>query len=734
MRCRRFLAAGPIRFALVAATLPWLIGAGGSPRIAGQVGGPIVELCLVAPPANDFGLPERLVVDPSAEPCERPIAWDAEGRFVLTGAKGKILRARFENVGSFSTGILGNESELPRLAPESPGTYDVAVADMAGRAVIGARVFIDTTTTPLPPWRPDRRSALTDSTGRARLPYWQGERLEVSVAARYALAWQSKPDVIPDVRVFLAQVTPQRPRVVQVLTGTVQPRSGVAVSWKGVPLGVTDSQGRVEVNVEPDAELHLFDSEGGGWWLPAAAWQERKAIETLVGGRRIATGRVFDAAGRPAPSARVRLFGKAGAIAEKVAGEDGSYTFGPLAEESYDLRASLPGAADALAKLSFGAEHSGRVAAPDLMLGLDGAMLGGIVLGADGAPLSGAGVRVLRGHLDGRAAAPPVLAPDALTRDDGSYLVGGLKPGERVALEFRASGHLPALLPELVADGTTNLDVHLEAATALEVAIVDPDGAAVGGTRIELASDENAPQRITRSLEAGADGRALFDELPPGIYEIDLRTTGYIRQQLRIGLEPGARRLAIELAAGATLAGQFRDEMGMPIAGAFVSLRDPQATTHIVASAQTDGEGRFHVAGIPLGSWRLEAAAPRRPPLIDTFEAERLEDYQRDLALPPGEILRGVVLDAGMAPVAGAQVTIVETWQGVDSADNPHDFVRALAVTSTDGAGAFGFEKLARRHYKLSVRAPGGGAATQAVEAGGAEPFVQIVLAEPRIQ
>lgn len=735
MRCRSRVPARHVRPLLLAGLLPLLIGAAGPPvRIAGEVGGPVAELCLAPAPAHDFGA-ARPIADPPAGDCAQPIPWDAQGRFAVAAQPGQMVQARFDGVGSFSAGPLAAGAELPRLAPRPPSPFEVAVADLAGRPVIGARVFVDATTSPLPPWRADRRSALTDSTGRVRLPVWEGEKLEISVVARYSIAWQSKPDFVPDGRVFLAQVIPQRPRTVQVLSALAQPQAGTAVFWNGLPLGLTDAQGRLEVTVSPAADLYLYDRRNGGWWLPAAAWQERKTIETVAGGRLIAAGRVFDPEGRPARGARVQLQnGRGQAAAEATTGEDGFFRFGALAAAEYRLRASLPGFADALAEMHLGAECSGRVAAPDLLLGLGQEALGGRVIDRDGAPVAGAEIRVLRELREPAPGSPPGGTPDAHSGNDGFYLVGGIKPGEQVALEFRAPGLLPQLLPGIVADGARDLDVALEPAAALEVEVVDPGGMAVAGATLDLTAGEDAPQPLSRSLSSGADGKVFFAELPVGGYEIELKAPGFIRGHLRLRLEAGVQQLPVELETGATLAGTFRDEMGNPIEGAFVSLRDPRAPTRVLASAQTDAEGRFHVAGIPQGSWRLEAAAPRRPPLIDVFEAARLEDYERDLDLPPGEAVRGVVLDAGLAPVAGAQVTILETSQGVDGANNPHGYVRALAVTSTDAAGAFLFERLARRRYSLAVRGPGGAAATQSIEAGGAEPFVEIVLMTPRIQ
>jgi len=115
-------------------------------------------------------------------------------------------------------------------------------------------------------------------------------------------------------------------------------------------------------------------------------------------------GRVLDPSGAALPGAQVELLNDRSAVIGKaVTGADGSFAFGPLAEATYQLRASLPGFSSrtVLTGVTAGAESvqdvqlssagvaesvSVTASTPRRERGVPGGVVGGIVGGLPGAP------------------------------------------------------------------------------------------------------------------------------------------------------------------------------------------------------------------------------------------------------------------------------------------------------------------------------------------------------------
>lgn len=159
---------------------------------------------------------------------------------------------------------------------------------------------------------------------------------------------------------------------------------------------------------------------------------------------------------------------------------------------------------------------------------------------------------------------------------------------------------------------------------------------------------------------------------------------------------------------GLTLRGRVLDEAGKPLAGATITAKGDDDEDNV--GAETDARGEFTLAGLPPGSLELLVDAWREGGFLigeqnvelDTEDITDLEistefhTHDEDEEGPAGDCevpapwpeLRGVVVDAGGAPVANAAVV---RYQG----ERPSEALAAIgswygaAPVLTDERGAF---------------------------------------------
>lgn len=130
------------------------------------------------------------------------------------------------------------------------------------------------------------------------------------------------------------------------------------------------------------------------------------------------------------------------------------------------------------------------------------------------------------------------------------------------------------------------------------------------------------------TVDSGADGKFLFEDIEPGLYSLSITRAGYVPQpgyrsknaSPAIQLDPGQQKkdVVIRLTPGATIAGRVLDQDGDLRAGsAEVQLQRhirTQSRTKVsyVDSAGPNAEGGFVFAGLAAGRYYL-VAHPRGP-------------------------------------------------------------------------------------------------------------------------
>lgn len=190
---------------------------------------------------------------------------------------------------------------------------------------------------------------------------------------------------------------------------------------------------------------------------------------------------------------------------------------------------------------------------------------------------------------------------------------------------------------------------------------VQVDGVARPNAEVSLA-DGSRPTLATAITDR--EGVARFEQLQPGAYEVWARSDGMVSNLARIGELATQPEVALALVPGSTVKGQLVADAQAPSSGTVTLV--PIDVDHAVRVAQVDGTGKFTVAGLPFGKWRVEGAASGHV---------QAEEQILDASKPISEIavrmqrtgaVTGIVVDGNGAPVANA--TIVLRRQGAGMA------------------------------------------------------------------
>jgi hypothetical protein len=282
--------------------------------------------------------------------------------------------------------------------------------------------------------------------------------------------------------------------------------------------------------------------------------------------------------------------------------------------------------------------------------------IAGWIVDDAGAPI--AGVRVTR--LDESGVIPEIAVSDPT----GAFrLAPSSAPGHLLML---AAPHVfPAELSRRAGDPASRIllvrRVHLEAR-------VIADGAPVAGAEVQL-SDGSGPAIATVTTDR--DGIARFRDLVPGPYELWARRDAKISPLVRIADAADARDLALALEPAGTVRGQVTAEGPLP-AGGTVQLT-PLDLDHAARSSTLDAQGRFTIAGLPRGRWRVELSVPDH-----VADGERVLDAKGpsdELALRVARAgsVTGSVVDPAGEPVAGATIVLRQQGAGAPAVRPVHD-------------------------------------------------------------
>lgn len=312
-----------------------------------------------------------------------------------------------------------------------------------------------------------------------------------------------------------------------------------------------------------------------------------------------------------------------------------------------------------------------------------------------GAPVAGASVFAERA-----GGLTPVTA-EALTDSSGAYRLVGLEPG---SYSLRAVTDDAAGAPQTpvnlgLDEQRGGLDIPLTPALRITGQIRGGDAPCRSGSLALI--DESRGPRL--SFPTGPEGQVDARGLLPGEYQLVATCTGFLpgeatRVRLldgplldqRWSLQPGLALRGRVLAADGTPATRLHVH-----AAAEPDPARPRQLSH--AEAEPDADGRFALAGLVPGAYRVtvsayheDARAVPQEPLSVVLAADSPE---LTLTLPATGELRGVLRDAGGHGIDRAMVMLA------GSGDAQH-------VLAADD-GSFVFPAVAARDYQLIARRNG---------------------------
>jgi hypothetical protein len=171
------------------------------------------------------------------------------------------------------------------------------------------------------------------------------------------------------------------------------------------------------------------------------------------------------------------------------------------------------------------------------------------------------------------------------------------------------------------------------------------------------------------------EGRVRFRDLMPGPYELWARRDDEVSPLVRVGdASAHTDDVALALEPAGSITGKLVGDG--PLTGATLQLV-PLDVDHAVRVATIAPDGKFEVAGVPRGKWRVEARAPGYVDSTDQVIGATGDHTDAIVRLVHAGTVTGTVTDVAGVPVANA--TIVLRQQGTAAQTHSLDEPRISA-------------------------------------------------------
>ena len=354
----------------------------------------------------------------------------------------------------------------------------------------------------------------------------------------------------------------------------------------------------------------------GRWWArrrrprPGPAARSRRAAagcarqSAAAAGTASVSGTVVVAGtGQPARRARVTLNAtEGGGSRTATTDEEGRYAFDQLAAGRYNVSASKSGHVG----VTYGQARPGRPGTPiqltegqkfaaNLQLPR-GSVITGTVVDEYGEATAGTQVRVLRYAMQGGRRTLQ-QSGNGTTDDRGIYRVYGLQPGD----------YIVSAVPRNAGPSVDVARLQTELAAVRErIAAVAPNAADVRA----LATRAGMLQGQLPQAEEQATGYA------PVYFPGTVSATQAGTIALNLGEERASVDFQLVRVALAHIEGTVVNSTGQAIDNVLLTLTDaaPSVPGAITMGARADADGRFRLANVPPGSYRLTARAAASQP------------------------------------------------------------------------------------------------------------------------
>lgn len=658
-------------------------------------------------------------------------------------------------------GRAGHVDDLARGARArrvDPRTLDRAtiagrVTDRAKRPIAGATVCADG-------WSRDAPGDVFERPTCVRADARGSYQIDGLLAASYAVSAAARPyrpgayevPGKPDVHTFALAAGETRTGVDLVLdeggveiTGTVADISGGPVAHAQVRASAGRWGGQLGPPVETDDEgrFSLWTRPGGvrvssaadGYAAASEYGQAPGTFELLLTPESSLTGVVVDArTGAPIEGARVAVQGAGFGIDRHADRSD--------AQGRFRVHGLTPGRYVAEATIEHGygrTEGSTRVGLGQHVEGIvvrvhPAARIQGKVV------IAGASPKVCEdGHAFFHDDAKDLWVP-GLTDPDGTITADGVMPGTySVRAGCRGYANVePRLAPVVVADqDVLGLEWKVEPGATIEGRVLNKRGEPIADVELRARSTGGGARDPMQwaSATSDRDGHYELRGLRAGSYRIDPETSKAVGPRDGFTIDaPAGKAIARDLVLddGGTITGVVVDDRGAPVAGVKVDAQaiDAGFSFRWGGGAKTDATGRFTLAGLRPGAYRVLATrgrfeALRKPGTTDddphpgeraTVRAGATTEVRLVVEAQTGTIT-GSVVDAAGQPVPDAYVSAARES---DAAGARRSSVSATrdefgwgddkpALTSVDGT--FAIERLSPGTYTVRAYRKGGGEA-----------------------
>jgi large repetitive protein len=283
-----------------------------------------------------------------------------------------------------------------------------------------------------------------------------------------------------------------------------------------------------------------------------------------------------------------------------------------------------------------------------------GVRVKGKVTGPDGAPVSGATVRI-DFMANGRIMRATFNDEQAVTDASGEFTFDSMEPGERT-FNVTKSGFVGAQKTVDLKGSETRVELQLSSGIRVSGTVVSESGSPVAEADVSANSAAGGGM-ASRSAKTDANGNFVLEGVPPGRYNFSAYKAGQAPGQLRdFDVATGAPA-RIVMKTGGTITGRILGLTPEELPQVQVWAQSPNGG----ASGVVDATGNYRVDGAPTGTVRLMARVGgsmgmggRQAGQV-SVEVTSGGSVQQDLEFRAGTSVRGRVTRDGR-PVADAMV------------------------------------------------------------------------------
>lgn len=489
--------------------------------------------------------------------------------------------------------------------------------------------------------------------------------------------------------VVLRLQTPGQVTVRVIDAGTLAPIAGATVEVR-TPILATAETG-------DDGSVTLSPVVRGHWNVVARATDRARAHGAVIVGEVPASitlalepgytvhGRVVDESGAPVAAARVWAISSSdwtdGVSPDRdgvLSGDDGSFVLSGLSAGTYRLW----GRARGFAPGSSAPVTAGERSDATIVLA-SAATLRGRVLYTDGSAAAGA---VVRAFLENDTAITHTTA-------DGSFVMTDL-PRTTVKVLAEADAASCWSVPVDLRDGKGEVTLRLDLEAAISGVVVDSEGEPIEAAQVDISLIAPGSRFVRAELTDGA-GQFRIGGLPEGDYEIVAS---------RPGIAPAPSEEPVRAHTGTSVRIVLRSPGSLIAQVAFADGGSPKLVTARLGAAgeaRAFVDGEIAIAEISAGRYELRIEGPDivPPEPVRVSVTEGRETDLGSIVVERGRTIDGVIVDAGGAPVANAEVmaapVLVGTGAKADSGSRAPAFQGEVKRVTSDASGAFRLRGLA---------------------------------------